>query len=83
MKKESKKKLYLVLWIIMGILFGILVSGIIELTYIKLGYTTSYLFLATYAAMIIAGIFLGLWTGPKAWQKIYVEGVRGKKYIKG
>jgi hypothetical protein len=30
---------------------------------------------------LLLGIAMGAFCGPIAWQKIYVEGVRGKKYI--
>ncbi len=81
MKKGLKKKIYLILWVVTGILSGVLVAGIIELNYINQSDTTNYMFFVVYSLMILIGVMLGLWVGPKAWQKIYIEGKRGKKYI--
>lgn len=34
-----------------------------------------------YVPLAFAGAAFGWWIGPIAWCKIYVEGVRGKKYV--
>ena len=36
---------------------------------------------ADVAPAMLAGVIFGLWAGPVAWRKIYVEGARGKKYV--
>ena len=80
MKPEHKKTLYLSLWVVTGALLGVIVGALIEYLYI---YTEVDIVPATfiYALAIFTGIVFGLWVGPIAWHKIYVEGARGKNYI--
>jgi|GEM_PF-1592949 len=80
MKNESKRTLYLSLWIVTGLLLGILFGGLIEYEYLILDVTVlSKVFI--YTSAILTGIVFGFWIGPKAWKKIYVDGARGQKYI--
>jgi hypothetical protein len=53
-----------------------------ELAYLRLfdGEPTLW-FGLIYLATIVAGYLFGRWAGPIAWRKIYVEGLRGKKYL--
>jgi hypothetical protein len=81
MKKESKRKLYLSLWIIVGILLGVIIAGVVELTYLNFKNSTNFIFIIIYLVMIFTGIITGRWIGPKAWKKIYIDGIRGKKYL--
>jgi len=37
--------------------------------------------LSVYTVFCTLGLILGIICGPIAWRKIYVEGLRGKKYI--
>ena len=80
MNKKTKKIIYLILWVITGILLGILLGGLKELFWLYLGWETQFP-QWVYIVTIVFGIAFGLWVGPKAWQKIYVEGARGKQYI--
>jgi len=79
MKKENKKKLYLGLWIITGLLLGLLAGGLVEYEYLTLN--ASYSLSTLYGITIVVGGIFGVWAGPVAWKKIYVDGARGKKYI--
>ncbi len=56
-------------------------GGIIEFVSLEL-YGALNLTAVLYGIMIAQGVVLGIVLGPLAWHKIYVEGVRGKKYIK-
>lgn len=71
------KLLYEILWIITGLLLGILVAGIVVLV---CDAVLAFLLLF-YIPLAIAGAIFGWWVGPIAWRKVYVEGFRGKKYI--
>ncbi|MDD5693348.1 MAG: hypothetical protein WC437_00835 [Patescibacteria group bacterium] len=77
---SKKKILYLVLWVIASILLAILAAGIIELISYSLVDRLS-LTAVLYGTLITQGIILGLMVGPIAWKMIYVDGVRGKKYV--
>ena len=81
-QKETgmKKFIYEELWLITGVLLGVLVGGLIEYTLLStnlLTFSRYYIYLPT----MIAGYVLGMWLGPVAWRKIYVEGTRGQKYV--
>jgi len=80
LNNKLKKKIYLILWVITGILFGFLIGNLIELGWLYLAWGTN-LPLWIYVVTILLGTIFGFWAGPKAWQKIYIEGARGKKYI--
>ncbi len=79
--KNAKEILYLVLWVITGILLMLLLGGIVEFVSLEL-YGGLSLTLVLYGTMTAIGMVLGIILGPLAWHKIYVEGVRGKKYTK-
>jgi len=72
-----KKLIYQILWVITGIFLGALVAGI---AFLMAGAVIAFL-LFFYIPLAIAGAIFGWWIGPIAWRKIYVEGVRGKKYV--
>jgi len=75
-----KKFIYEELWLMLGITTGFLVGGILEyflLIYLSLDFSKYFIYFPTMAI----GFGLGMWLGPIAWRKIYVEGVRGKKYV--
>ena len=77
---EVKKAIYISLWGILGLFFAICFAGIVELmSYMIVGYLSLEVVLFTTA--IFVGIISGLIIGPIAWRKIYIEGIRGKKYI--
>ena len=75
-----KKFIYEELWIITGVLLGTLVGSGIEYGFILAGATTFSVYYLYLPPMAIGFVF-GLWVGPIAWRKIYIEGVRGKKYV--
>jgi len=75
-----KKFIYEELWIILGIMTGLLVGSILEYLLLIAGsfeLSKYYIYFPTMAV----GFALGIWLGPIAWRKIYVEGLRGKKYV--
>ena len=76
----GKRIVYYVLWVVTGILCAILAAGIIELASYSLVDRLS-LTAVLYGVLITEGIIFGLIIGPIAWDKIYVKGARGKKYI--
>lgn len=80
MKKENKKRLYLTLWVITGVLLAILIGGLIEMLYLYYDITNAPV-IAIDSLLLISGILFGIWIGPKAWKRIYVDGARGKKYV--
>lgn len=81
MKSKGKRIVYLLLWVFTGLLLGILIGGLIEYEYLYLN-ITDVPRLAIYGIAVLTGIVFGLWVGPKAWKRIYVDGARGKKYVK-
>lgn len=80
MNAKTKEFVYLVLWIITGILFGILLAGLIEL-FSYWDQSQLSLTFVLYGIMITFGIFIGLVAGPLAWKMIYIDGKRGQKYV--
>jgi len=80
MKNKTKKITYLVLWVILGVMVTATLGGIIELVSIWI-YGQLELNVVFYGTLVIVGMLIGLICGPLAWQKIYVEGLRGKKYV--
>lgn len=83
MNKNTKRKVYLAIWYVAAIEFVNFITIIARWAYeAKTGdYPMNTLWAIIFAVSTILGIFLARWAGPKAWQKIYVEGTRGKKYI--
>jgi len=75
-----KKFIYEELWIITGILLGTLAGGLIEYGFLLAGATTFSVYYLYLPPMTIGFVF-GIWVGPIFWKKIYIDGVRGKKYI--
>ena len=82
MNKKTKESVYKILWLVTGALFGLLVGALIELLFLKLGGAPTIWFGLVYLATIGGGFVFGRWAGPVAWKKIYIDGVRGKKYVK-
>jgi hypothetical protein len=80
MKNKIKKITYLVLWVVGGVLVTILLAGIIEAVSYWI-YGELELIAILYGVMVVVGMLIGLTCGPIAWQKIYVDGFRGKKYV--
>jgi hypothetical protein len=75
-----KKFIYEELWIVTGILLGVLVGGLAELALLSAN-TLTFSRYYVYGPAVLAGFILGFWVGPIAWRKIYIEGVRGQKYV--
>lgn len=82
MNKEIKMHIYRDLWVLNGFLLGTLLGGIIEIAILQRG-TIEFPIWYIYAPAMLTGVIFGLWAGPIAWRKIYIEGARGKKYIAG
>ena len=81
MQIETKKIIYYVSWVITGVLLAVLAAGMIELaSYAFVDYLS--LTAVLYGILITIGLIFGLIIGPIAWEKIYVQGARGKKYVK-
>jgi hypothetical protein len=80
MDTNVKKFTYFVLWVLTGLVFGTLLAGLIELRalYFDGGLTLEGVL---YGILVTQCALLGLALAPIAWQKIYVEGVRGKQYV--
>ena len=81
MSKNRKHTLYIALWVITGILLGILIGGLIEYVWLYYDLDTNTARISIYGLTIITGIIFSYWVGPKAWEKIYIDGARGKKYV--
>jgi hypothetical protein len=92
MKIFSKQNLYLTLWIWFGVFFAILDMSIISwLGYYLISFNPAkywefrneiFVFgLIFFGFLLIFYSYLAVALGRISWQKIYVEGVRGKKYI--
>ncbi len=76
--ENIKQITYLILWVVTGVLFAIMLGGIIELVSLWL-YGKLNLAVVLYGIMSVIGVFIGLILGPIAWRKIYVEGPLAKK----
>jgi carbon starvation protein CstA len=79
-KAEIKKAFYIMLWGALGVLFAIVIAGIVEVMSYRIVNRLD-IEVVLFATMIFVGIITGLAIAPIAWRKIYVEGARGKKYI--
>lgn len=81
MDSADKKRLYLGLWLVLGGFAGLLSGELLE--WYSLGLHNEVLEnkSLSYAILILVGVGIGIWVGPIAWKKIYVDGVRGKKYV--
>lgn len=86
MSLENKKRIYIALFVLLGILLGLLVHGAVELWYIKglitnfpkysLGYSWAEWFIIhQYLSVIvfIASVVLGYFQGKFWWRLVYVE----------
>jgi drug/metabolite transporter (DMT)-like permease len=80
-KNETKKAIYVILWGVLGGLLAIVIAGLVEFISYRMTDTLN-VEVVLYATMIFVGVIAGFFIGPVAWHKIYVEGIRGKKYIK-
>jgi len=96
MNPKLKKTIYILLWLILGLMLGIIIHGAIEIPLLpwanRGGEWHPFLGIKDYAQFkvidlwmgvieVVLGIALGFLAGNIAWRKIYIEGVRGKKYI--
>jgi Na+-translocating ferredoxin:NAD+ oxidoreductase RnfD subunit len=79
--KELKKAVYIMLWAVLGALFAICIGGLVEfISYLAFSELT--LEAVLYGSMIFLGIISGFVIGPYAWKMVYIDGKRGKKYVK-
>lgn len=80
MKNKVKKTVYLALSAVASVLIMLSLGIAYEWKAIVLfGELTPEMVL--YGVLGIVGLITGLAFGSIAWKKIYIEGVRGKKYI--
>jgi len=79
-KREVKKAVYIVSWGMLGILFAIVIAGVVEIMSYRIANELD-VEVILFGSMMIIGLIAGLCVGPIAWRKIYVEGLRGKKYL--
>lgn len=80
MDKDTKKYLYIGIWLVLGGMVGFLLSEVVEL-YLTVNNETFENKFEWIAVAVIIGVGFAAFLGPIAWRKIYVEGVRGKKYV--
>jgi hypothetical protein len=89
-----KKKVYIALFIFLGILLQFLIHAIVEISYIVMlnadfekysfGFSWNQLYIIHHIGtffLLVAGISFGLWQGKFWWKKIYVEKIREKKKL--
>ena len=80
---NSKKIAYLALWYPAGLMLGFLIASVYQLV-VEVYFTQvdplTYA-LCVYSVFCTLGLVLGAFCGPIAWRKIYVEGLRGQRYI--
>mgnify|MGYP001421920207 CR=1 FL=1 len=81
MDAKTKKRIYIGLWAMLGVMLGFLAGELVEYFFFTEQFEGFEHRIFFYTLLILAGIVLGLWLGPIAWRKIYVEGARGKKYV--
>jgi hypothetical protein len=82
MEAELKRRVYLVCWLVLGALLGTLIGELLEyFTVVQAHNEVMENRTIIYLSLVFGGILLGYILGPKAWKKIYVEGIRGKKYV--
>lgn len=81
-----KKKVYIMLFVILGLLLQLLVHALLELNYLNLligdfskysfGLSWSQLFIARSLitiSLILLGVAFGLWQGRFWWKKVYED----------
>lgn len=81
MKANDKKAIYIGLWVFTNVLMAVLIGLSIELILTKYNCVLTPGRIYGYIALVVMGILIGLILAPIAWRKIYIEGLRGKKYV--
>lgn len=88
---KSKKFLYLLASMILGLLFSILAHALIEINYIAWSLKHDYVvkFYGSCALppllqimLVVDGVAGGLWLGQLWWEKVYVQKIWVKKRLK-
>ncbi len=82
MNHKTKKFVYRMLWIATGALTATALVGLISLVMITNNIQGDWVVALYFLVLLLAGILVGLICGRIAWHKVYVEGVRGDKYVK-
>lgn len=82
MSHKTKKFVYRLLWIATGALTSTVLIGLISLLMIYNNIEGDWVIALYFLVLLLAGVLLGLICGRIAWHKVYVEGVRGEKYVK-
>lgn len=73
MKNKIKRPVYLFCAIIFGIFLAILLWGLVELNFVKMGVENFWAAPAFLAAWLILGALFGFWVGRIWWRLVYVE----------
>ena len=86
-----KKEIYILLFIVLGILLGCILHAVIEISYINLllvdyeKYSMNLNFSQLYTihmigtlVIILSGIVFGFFQGKFWWRKIYIEKIRDR-----
>ncbi|MDF1498659.1 MAG: hypothetical protein P1P85_04905 [Patescibacteria group bacterium] len=84
-----KKQIYIILFIVLGVLLSFILHAVIEIYYIDLlvidflkysfGFSWSKLYMFHKIGtlfLFILGMGLGLWQGKYWWKKIYIDKIR-------
>ena len=82
MNRKTKKIIYRILWVATGALSSTLIIGLISLVMIYNNIVGDWIVGLYFLLLLFAGILFGLICGRIAWNKVYVEGIRGSKYVK-
>ena len=82
MSHKTKHLVYRMLWIATGALTATVVVGLISLVMVYNNIQGDWVVALYFLVLLMAGVLLGVICGRIAWNKVYVEGVRGDKYVK-
>lgn len=81
MSARDKRIIYIALWVVMNLLIAIVICLTIEAVMLNYCCTMPDNRFYFYSVLMGLGGVSALIFAPIAWKKIYVDGVRGKKYV--
>jgi hypothetical protein len=88
---KTKKIIYLISWVVLGVLLSFLAHAFIEFKYLSwadennrvvVWYGGCALHPVLRVGLFMAGVLFGFWQGKFWWQKIYIERYWEKKFTK-
>ncbi len=82
MSHKTKNFVYRMLWVAVGALLSTVLIGLISMVMIYNNLQGDWVLALYFLVLLLAGVLVGLICGRIAWHKVYVEGVRGEKYVK-